>query len=200
MQQDALSDAYFTPQAMPEDAGSASDPMEVIQFLLGKVDEQAARLAELEGYAELMGQELDGFRDKLGEAQAAKLLAEHQVVGLKGELMAFEAELRRQGERNAELTAEATAFAEAKAKAEQELTAALDEQEVMLQNALVLEQELEALKAQLATSTLQAAEAQAKPTISLPFHTRERLAQLGYQEPAGKAAEAQPKEGWRASA
>lgn len=58
--------------------------------------------------------------------------------------------------------------------AQREIEAHIADNEVLMQNALAVEQELEGLKRK----------ATEKPTIKLPFYTEQKLAKLGYSEAA----------------
>lgn len=138
--------------------GRPADPEAVIEFLLKKVDEQLAVITSQQAtYADQQAlvmeqQALAAEQQATILAQAAKI-AEHEGYAellnqeldqLRGQLQVTREELDRQ----------------------------LADYEVVMQNQLVAERELDALKQR----------AGEKPKINLPFHTEQKLAKLGWND------------------
>jgi hypothetical protein len=94
----------------PQEAQKEADPYDVINFLLKKVEDQQARLAEHEGFAELQNQEIDALKAELA-AKGAELeatQADYDVM-LQNHL-AVEHDLEAARKRALELEAEVEGF------------------------------------------------------------------------------------------
>lgn len=112
---------------------------------------------------------------KVEDQQAALTAAQADRAELQGRLAQTEAHL-------AAAEARAVEAAAARDAARAELATAQADNEILLQNALAVEQELDALKKL-------AAQPPERPTIKLPFHQEQTLQKLGYaprpaQQPA----------------
>lgn len=64
-------------EACPE-----ADPLDVIHFLLTRIEDQQAHLTEAEGFAELQNQEIDQLRARVQalETECAQARADHEVL------------------------------------------------------------------------------------------------------------------------
>ena len=169
-------------QAAPAEAPvetAQADPEAVIEFLLKKVDEQQAAL---EAQAATIAEQQNTL-----SAQATTL-AEHQTA-----LVEQTAKSVTQDEAVASLSVENEQLRGQLQVTREELDRQLGDYEVMMQNALATERELDARKREVDELLLELdafkQRAGTKPKISLPFHTEQKLAKLGWGEPAPEAVE-----------
>lgn len=167
------------PAPAPEAPAHEADPEAVIEFLLKKVDEQQAAIeAQTATIAE----------QQATMAAQATTLAEHQTA-----LVEQTEKSVTQDQAVASLNVENEQLRGQLQVTREELDRQLGDYEVMMQNALATERELDARKQEVDALRLELdalkQQAGVKPKISLPFHTEQKLAKLGWGEPAPEAAE-----------
>lgn len=165
-------------ETAPEVVAQA-DPEAVIEFLLKKVDEQQAALeAQMATIAEQQG----------NLSAQATTLAEHQTA-----LVGQNAEVANHVRTSSLMAEEIDQLRGQLQVTREELDRQLGDYEVMMQNTLATERELEARKREVDELRLELdrfkQSASTKPKISLPFHTEQKLAKLGWGEPTAEAAE-----------
>lgn len=86
------------PAPVEERRGLEADPEHVIAFLLKKIDEQQARIADQEAYGELLQQELDQVRGQLQvtREELDRQLADYEVMMQNSLAAERELELQKQ--------------------------------------------------------------------------------------------------------
>lgn len=146
-------------QAPPE-----RDAQAVIEFLLKKVEEHEAKAAEQDATIAAQQLALAEATQKAADHDALVEVLNVEIDQLRGQLQVTREELDRQ----------------------------LADYEVVMQNALATERDLDARKRELEASMLELdamkQRSAEKPKISLPFHTEQKLAKLGWTD--GQAPEA----------